>query len=84
MNNVIQRKIVVTTAYQPLVADRLVASVTISCSPSNTGNVFFRGDDGSDIPWIPSEWHAFRSVNLAEIQIKGNAGDVVTIIGGTW
>ena len=84
MNNIIMRKVIVTAAYQPLVATKLVGSLTISCPPGNTGNVLFKGDDNSDVPWIPGEWHEFRSVNLAEIQIKGNANDVVTVIGGTW
>ena len=84
MNNVIMRKILVTAAYQPLVSSKLVGSVTLSCPPTNTGNVLFKGDDNSDVPWIPGEWHEFRSVNLNEIQIKGNVNDVVTVIGGTW
>ena len=84
MNNFINRKITVTTSYQPLVSTKFVGSVTISCPPSNTGNVLFKGDDGTDVPWIPGEWHDLVSVNLNEMQIKGNAGDSVTVIGGTW
>ena len=84
MNNFIMRKFTVSATYQALATSRLVASVTISCPPSNVGNVNFKGDDGTDVPWIPGEWHDFVSVNLAEIQVKGTAGDVVTIVGGTW
>jgi len=84
MNNTIMRKITVTSSYQPLSPGRLVGSVTISTPPGNGGNVTFLGDDGSDVPWVPGEWHAFRSVDLAAIQVKGTAGDVVTIVGGTW
>jgi hypothetical protein len=84
MNNVIQRKLSVTAEYQPLVTVPTVASVTISCPPTNAATVLFRGDDGSDVPWVPGEWHLFKSVNLAEMFIKGIAGDVVTIVGGTW
>ncbi len=84
MNNVIMRKIMVTGSYQPLVSDRLVGSVTISTPPTNAGDVFFKGDDGSDVPWVPGEWHDFQRVNLAEIEIKGTPGDEVTVVGGTW
>lgn len=84
MNNTIMRNISVTADWQPLSNERLVASVTISTPPTNAAAVVFRGDDGSEVPWQPGEWHEFRSVNLAEIFIKGQVGDRVTAIGGTW
>ena len=84
MNNVVIRKATVTAGYQPLAAVKTVASVTVSCPPTNSGNVCFLGDDGSDVPWVPGEWHEFKAVNLAEIQIKGTAGDIVTVVGGSW
>ena len=84
MNNFIMRKIDVTGSYQPLVTDSLVGTVTISCPPTNAAAVQFKGDDGSDVPWLAGEWHELRSVDLAEIQVKGTPGDVVTIVGGTW
>jgi len=84
MNNIVMRKITVTADYQPLVSGSLVASVTISTPPTNSGNVLFKGDDGSDVPWVPGEWHEFRSIELASIQVKGTPGDVVTVVGGTW
>jgi hypothetical protein len=84
MNNVIMRKIILTADYQPLASQSLVGSVTISAPPGNAGNVSFKGDDGSDVPWIPGEWHTFRSVDLSAIQAKGTPGDTVTVVGGTW
>jgi hypothetical protein len=84
MNNTIMRKIDVTADWQPLASERLVGSVTISTPPTNETGVVFRGDDGSEVPWIAGEWHHFRRVNLAEIFVKGTAGDAVTVIGGTW
>lgn len=84
MNNTIMRKIVVTADYQPLSPAALVASVTLSCPPTNGSTVYFRGDDGSDVPWIPGEWHEFRAINLAEVLVKGTPGDLVTAIGGSW
>ena len=84
MNNVIMRRIGVTADYQPLSERRMVASATRSCPPTNSGPIHFRGDDGSDVPWLPGEWHDFWNVDLAGIVVKGTPGDVVTIIGGTW
>ena len=84
MNNIIMRKIDVTDSYQPLVTDSMVATVTISCPPGNSDPVQFKGDDGSDVPWVAGEWHELQSVDLAGIEVKGTPGDVVTIVGGTW
>ena len=84
MNNTLMRKITVGSGYQPLATVRTVASGTISCPPTNSGTVYFRGDDGTDVPWTQGEWHEFVAVNLADIQVKGTPGDVVTVIGGTW
>jgi hypothetical protein len=51
MNNVMQRRIAVGAAYAPLSATPLVFSGDISCEPTNGAVVYFRGDDGSDVPW---------------------------------
>ncbi|MCL2701963.1 MAG: hypothetical protein FWE88_09785 [Phycisphaerae bacterium] len=74
----------VTAEYQPLSAVSLIGSVTISALPSNTGDVFFRGDDGSDVWWPRGCWFCFHSVDLSNIFVKGTPGDAVSVIGGTW
>ena len=84
MNNIIMRKIDVTGSYQPLASASLVGSVTISTPPTNAANVLFKGDDGSDVPFVPGQWHEFRSIDLSAVQVKGTPGDVVTLVGGTW
>ena len=56
MNNVVMRKIVLTASYQKLSSVPLVASVCISCPPGNAGITYFKGDDGLDVPWQPSEY----------------------------
>jgi len=84
MNNTIMRKIDVAAAYRSLVSAPLVGSVTISCPPTNASVVYFKGDDGSDVPWQPGEWHTLHHVDLSAIEIKGTVGDTITIIGGTW
>lgn len=84
MNNLIMRKIDVTGAYQPLSSTPLVGSFTISAVPTNAAEVLFLGDDGSDVPWLAGEWHAVNRVDLAEVQVKGTVGDIVTVVGGSW
>ena len=84
MNNNIMRKVAVGQDYQPLTPNDLVASVEISTPPTNSGVVYFLGDDGSDVPWLPGEFHRFQRINLAEIKVRGTDGDIVTVIGGTW
>jgi len=84
MNNVIMRKVNVTATYQPLVAAPLMGTFTVSCPPANAAVVYFKGDDGSDVPWVPGEWHTFERIDLAAIRVKGNDGDTVTIVGGSW
>jgi hypothetical protein len=85
MHNVLMRKVVLTAVYQPLSAkSREVASVEVSTPPTNTAVVYFRGDDGTDVPWVPGEYHAFLRINLADLKVKGTPGDVVTLVGGTW
>jgi hypothetical protein len=83
-NNTVMRHIAVTAGYAPLSDARLVASVTVSAPPTNSAAVYFRGDDGSDVPWQPGEWHVLRSVDLSTIEVKGTPGDVVTVVGGSW
>jgi hypothetical protein len=84
MNNVIMRLVTVAEGYAPLTAVETVGTFTISALPGNAANVFFKGDDGSDVPWVPSEWHIFKHVNLAAILVKGAVGDKVSVVGGTW
>jgi hypothetical protein len=84
MNNLVQRRIPLTEDWQPLSAVPLVATADISCPPMNAGLVYFQGDDGSEVPWIPGEWHQFFSVDLSAIRVRGSVGDAVTVIGGTW
>ncbi|HRR86587.1 MAG TPA: hypothetical protein P5316_16370 [Phycisphaerae bacterium] len=84
MNNTIMRKLVLTANYQPLAAEKVVGSFVISAPPSNANDAIFLGDEGADVPWVPGEWHSFRNVDLAAIQVKGTPGDIVTVVGGTW
>jgi len=84
MNSIIMRRIVVTAEYQPLSAARLVGSFEVSAVPTNAESVLFRGDDGSDVPWVSGEFHHLESIDLACLFVKGTPGDAVTVVGGTW
>ena len=84
MNNVIARKVTVTTSWQPLASEPTVASVTVTTPTYNEANVLLKGDTGDEVPLEPGEWHVLLHVNLAQIEAKGTAGDIVTVVGGTW
>jgi len=83
-NNIILRKIDVTDQWQKLSAVPLIGSVTISTPPGNQADVLFRSNEAIEVPWINGEWHQFQRVDLSQIEVKGTAGDTVTVVGGTW
>jgi hypothetical protein len=74
--------ITVGAGYAPLAATRTILTRgDISCPPGNLHPVLFKGPGFADVPWVPTEWHAFRGVDLAQIQVKGTAGETVTVVG---
>jgi len=83
-NNLILRRIEVTPEWKPLSPVPLVGTVDLSTPPSNSGPVFIRAGLGEEAFQIPGESHALVGVDLAEISVSGQSGDVVTLIGGTW
>ena len=52
-------------------------------SAAAVGNVTLKSADG-EVQMIPGEWQEFHRIDLSELQVKGAAGDIVTVIGGTW
>lgn len=84
MNNIVMRKVVLTSEYQRVSAQSVTASVTVTCPPTNQGEAMFKGDDGGDVPWSPGEFHALRGIDLSNLQVKGTPGDIVTVVGGAW
>lgn len=85
MNNLIQRVIEVTPTWQSAtqLAEEM-ASVDVLALSTNSGPVEFLGDLSQAVPWQPGEWHSFPRINLAAIKVRGNFGDRVTVVGGTW
>ena len=84
MHNLVQRRVTVTADWQLISEVSLVASVDVSCLPQNVGLVWFQGDDGSEVPWLPGEWHQFQRIDLGALRVRGTPGDTLTVIGGTW
>lgn len=85
MNNLVQRLITLTSEWQPASALPVeVASVDVLALPSNSAVVEFLGDQGQPVPWQPGEWHSFPRINLADLKVRGQAGDRITFVGGTW
>jgi hypothetical protein len=74
----------VTEEYRPLSGKSLVMSGEICAPPFNPGPVFFRGDDGSDVPWIAGETHFVERCDVSAVFVKGQAGSILTLVGGTW
>lgn len=85
MNNLIQRVIAVTADWQaPTDLAQEVASVDVLALPTNAAPVEFLGDHDQAVPWQPGEWHSFPRIDLARLRVRGQPGDRVTVVGGTW
>ncbi|AQT67943.1 hypothetical protein STSP2_01095 [Anaerohalosphaera lusitana] len=84
MNNIIARKIDLTDQFQQLSESKTVGTVTVTALSGNSSEVILLGDTGDQVPLVPGEWHTFIRVDLARINVKGSAGDGVTVVGGTW
>lgn len=84
MNNTVMRKITLTADYQALASEKTVCSFSIFAYPDNVGDAIFKGDTGDEVPLVQCQQKDFVSVNLASIEVKGTAGDVITVFGGTW
>jgi hypothetical protein len=85
VNNVIMFKVSVSPAYQALSATKLIATVTLSCPPTNANTAYLKvGTGGVEVQWVPGEWHEFKNIDLSTLYVRGLAPDAITIIGGTW
>ena len=85
MNNVLLRKITLTTQFQPLsMKQSEVLSVTVHLPSGNKQDVIFLGENGTEVPWEPGTQFRLTKVNLSEISVKGRANDLVILAGGTW
>ena len=83
-NNAIMRSKAVAATYAAVTASSIVGTFRIRCPSTNAAVVNFLADDGSDVPWAPGEWNDLHEVDLSLIQVKGQVGDKVIVVGGTW
>lgn len=83
-NNLILRRVEVGDDWRPLSDVPLVATVDISTPPTNAGPVFFRAGVAEESFFIGGETHTWRNADLSTVEVRGQPGDIVTIIGGTW
>jgi len=85
MSNLVQRVIDCTPAWQPASAlPSEIATVDVLALPTNSAAVEFLGDTGQAVPWQPGEWHSFPRIDLAKLQVRGQQGDRVNVVGGAW
>jgi hypothetical protein len=82
-NGVLMRQIALTGVHQALGGNE-VYTVDVSCPPTNNAPVFFRVGANPEVPFVPGEWHQLKRVKLSDIQVRGNPGDFVSLVGGTW
>jgi hypothetical protein len=85
MTNLVQRVIDCTPAWQAATTlPEEIATVDVLALSTNSAPVEFLGDTGQAVPWAPGEWHTFPRINLAKLQVRGQQGDRVTVVGGAW
>lgn len=82
MNAPIIRKITLGIAFQPLALERTVGTFTIR-NPS-AGNAVLLCDDGvTELAMDRGQQFTLEGVDLADIQAKGNLGDILMVTGAT-
>ena len=81
---VFQREQAVMTSYGGLWDFAQLATLEVTCSPTNAAPVYFEGDDLSDVPWQPGECHTFHDIDTRDLRWKGTSGDKVIIRSTQW
>ena len=78
------RQASLTSEYAPVSETSEVCFVTLSAPATNQHTANVLGDDGAtDVPMSPGQQFPLHAVDLADIRLKGTAGDVITIIGSS-
>lgn len=75
--------ITLTTAWQKLSASSLILDVSLLAFADNAGDMLVRVNGGASASWPAGAQFGFTTVNLATIEVKGEAGDKVTIAGNS-
>ncbi len=61
-----------------------VLTVTLVASTKNSGNIQFRVEGGPDVNFPPGGMVTLRSVDISQLEVKGNLGHHLAIVGGSW
>ncbi|MBI5864864.1 MAG: hypothetical protein HZB38_10215 [Planctomycetes bacterium] len=80
-NAIIQTIALGSPQWTPLGGKSTVAQVTLIADPENAGNINLRFRQGVLAEWPPGAAVPFESVDLAELEVQGNAGHALLIAG---
>ena len=83
MSNVVVMRVGLTAAFVPLAAQRLVASFSLLPGSTNSQVVVVSDGKGGTADLRPGGEFRFAQVNLAELSVKGKAGEEVFVVGNT-
>ncbi|MFO0839604.1 MAG: hypothetical protein U1D55_13895 [Phycisphaerae bacterium] len=67
--------------WTPLGGKSTVAQFTLIADPKNTGNINLRFRQGVPAEWPPGAAVPFESVDMAELEVQGNAAHALHIAG---
>lgn len=79
----ISLRVVLADSYIPLSSTTLVGSVTITNEGSHTAYLVGSTETYADIELGTGKQIRLNGVDLSTIQVKGTAGEIVTVIGQT-
>lgn len=82
MSELVSRKFAVNSHFRPIVTTRMILTCELVAAPDNLATVYLQGDDGSEVPLVPGQFHSLFGVDLNTVKVKGTAGDFVLIVGG--
>ena len=84
-NNIYAKSFVFTgEGYLPVESEPTVLTVTLVASTKNSGNIQFRVDGGPDVNFPPGGRVTLQSVDISQLEVKGNLGHHLSIVGGSW
>lgn len=80
-NRIIAISVTLTTGYVPVSDSNLPADVDVFSLSANA-DAYVLGSDGStDVILKPGQTRTFKNIDLNKLQVKGTAGNVLTVFG---
>lgn len=84
-NNIYAKSFVFTgEGYLAVATEPTVLTVTLVASSKNSGNIQFRVAGGPDVNFPPAGTVTLKSVDISQLEVKGNLGHHLSIVGGSW